>query len=263
MSTLVALRIPDRGWRKWLDAVSQTLHLRAVEASAALVAENPAFLPRLAELGLELCHVRDLLPDEIARHLFEAPGKTRDDLRKHVDDLLRRAEAARARSADLEFGLDRIDGPQMEDALRRRIDFLRDLLDGPNVPHIDLCVPVRQPPPFPGAYTRDAAANLIYEVMNPACRLAVELFPGELPADMDIGAFVREHYLQTALFRFHWQPALGEALDPARQRQWATALKRHTYRGCVVFCPKVRRSETIDDVTATVDTLAVAYRAVL
>ncbi len=260
MSCTVAIRIPDRNWRKWLDAAARTLHVRTVEASAALLAENPAFLPRLAALDLDLVHVRELLPDETARHLFEAPPKTRDDLRKHVDELLRRAEAAGARSADLEFGLDRIEGRDPEEALRRRIDFLRDLLKTVNPPGIDLCVPVRHPPPFPGARTRDAAANLLFEVMDPACRLAVGVFPAELPPEMDIGAFLREYYLQTAVFRFHWQPALGEELDPDRQRQWADALIRHSYRGCVVFCPRARQPEAIAHVVDLVDSLAPLFR---
>ncbi len=258
----LAVRIPERGWKKWIDAVAAGAGTRALDVPASLAFEAPAFQADAGHLDLTPVHVHGLLAPGTAANLFNAGPGVRGELRTHIRSLLNRAEAAGIRTLDLDLGLDRIPESDIETGLMQRSEFLRSLLEygpesggGPA-----LCVSVCFPLAYPGAKTWDWAANLIFEVMHPRCRLAVDVFPCELAPDFDIPAFVRDWYLQAALIRFHWRPGQGETLESANQAQWAAALRRHAFKGSVVFCPRPRHADSAPAVCSEIQSLCSLYK---
>jgi hypothetical protein len=257
----VAVRVLDEGWDRWLDAVGETSYIRELEVSASVLASAPGLRSRMERAGLTVCHVRDLLPPDVARYLFESPLRASESALAHLRDMLRLAHEAGAASMSMDLGLGRIQKESYESDLAARMALVRELLKAMPSVEARFCIPVRHPPGSPASSEWPRAANLIYEVANPACRMLVNVFPSELPDDFDVAAFVRGCHLQIAAVRFHYEPALGEDLVVEQQQAWAHALHWHGFGGVVAFCPRVLDPEASRLVCRRLDEVTPLYRA--
>lgn len=254
-----ALRIPDADWAEWLDAVAETAHLRSVELSASLLAEDAAACERVRHYGLAIGHACHLLPPDVSRYLFETPLATRDDIVKHLRQVLKKCSDMGAGAVSIEVGLERIHEPTFEDDVKARAALVHELLGSPEVPGPPLCLHVRHPPSFPGSREWGHAANLIHETDEPRLRLALNLFPHELPQETAVDQFVRSCCRQLAVVRFHYEPSLGEELDPRVQEAWGHSLRWHGFKGVVVFCPHLTGNHAIGEICSQADDLAPLY----
>ena len=246
-------------WQDWLDAVGNLRRVRDVALPVSLLVTEPAIRTRAERLGLTVSHAQDLLPADVARYLSESPARGRKDVLSRLKDMLVQCRAAGARVVGFELGLDRIREAAFAQDLTDRVKLLRALMPVADSQKVTLCVQVRYPREFPHSKQWEYAGNLVHEVMHPCCRLGISMVPAELPADFDIGSFVRLYSFNLGALRFHYSPAMGETLGRESQARWAEALRRHGFKGLVVFCPKVKEPEGIPEASAAIDAWAEAY----
>lgn len=258
----VAVRLNDLDLDCWLDAVSNLATTRGVELPASLLAEPAEALEaRLAANALRVLHVTRLLPSGFVMRLMEAAERPRDVLLAQVKSALARCRAVQVRqvSCDLELDAAGATAAQLEPAIRAQVSLIRQLLPVAVEAGQTLCIPVRQPPPYPGSREWSLASNVVHEIMHPSCRLALDLVPAELDPAFDLAALLRDCVFHLAVVRIHYEPFLGEAVPLRRQQEWADALRRQGFKGTVVFCPVASTPEGIRAACRQVDALAGLY----
>lgn len=248
------ISIPEMASAVWLTAVADMKRVRDVclPANALLDPETPALCARL---GLEIAVARELATRDIAPYLDEMPAPACEGLVTAILDALQRCREHGVRAAFLGCGLERISGERSEIALATRVDFLRKLMSRDDSSTLRLCLPVRYPQPSPGDREREWAGRIVHEVMHPDCRLALTVFPSELPTDFAVREAIRPVAFQLGLVQFSYEPMLGETIRPEVLRQWLTALRWHGYRGLVVFRPVLTDESWVEPVCERLDRL--------
>ena len=254
-----AVNVAENRWREWLDAVGNMTVVRDVEFPASLLINESNAMALAERYGLKVSHAQDLLPPEVARYLTESPLRGRDDVLPCLGNTLKQCRAGGVRSVSLEMGLDRIGEATLEQDLAERIKLLRSLMPVADSQRLTLCIQVRYPRAFPGSREWEYAGNLVHEVMNPCCRLAVNLVPSDFPQDFELRNFIRSCYFNIGIVRFHYDPALGENLTMDTQAEWAAVLQNHGFKGGVVFCPRVSGPDGIATACSQIDQWAALY----
>ncbi len=254
-----AISLPEADWQQWLHAMGNMRIVRDLELPVSLLQDVPDVLPQAEQQGFHLLHAHDLLPSDVARYLSESSVRGSHDLLTYLRETVVNCQLAGARYVSMEMGLDRIGEHTFEVDLGERVKLLRALMPAADQHRITLCLQVRYPRSFPGCRDWEYAGNLVHEVMHPNCRLAVNLFPNDLPPDFDIDQFVATSYFHVAVIRFHYSPMLGESLETKQQRAWAAALQKHAFKGVVIFCPKTANVEGAASACADVDGWAEYY----
>lgn len=254
-----AVSVADEAWKAWFEAVGNMKAVRDLECSAAVLAAGAEPLALARRLGLRMAHARDLLPPDIARYLTESPARGRDDVLAYLKKTLALCHAAGVNSVCLQMGLDRVGESTFQHDFGERVRLLRALMSEADRLKLTVCVRVRHPRAFPGSKEWEHAGNLVHEVMHPCCRLALDLVPAELSGPEEVETILRAVCFNTGLVRLHYQPAVGEQLEPASQAQWAAALNRHGFKGGVVYCPRVGSEEAIGAAAAQIDAWAAAF----
>lgn len=229
-----AISVPEYDLEPWCEAVGDLRFIRDIEISGTHL-DDPGVPELLERTGLGVVHVRDLLPADVSRYINESPAQGRDDVVEHLESMLDRCRAIGAKSAGMEFGLDRITKAGFRHDFTERIRLLRSLVPVADRNGVVLCVNVRFPRSYPGSKEWEHAANLIHEVMHPSFRLAVDLVSGDLPEDFAPEILIRECYFQIGVLRIHFSPAFGETMTGEFQQSAGRALRRHGYRGVVIF----------------------------
>lgn len=248
-----AVGVTEPQWRDWLHEVGNLKVVRDIELPVSLLAHDAEAMRQVENRGLRLVVAHDLLPADVARHLAESSTLDRGNVLACLEETLDHCRNAGARLVTLEMGLNRIAEAGAAEALAERVAFLRQLVPVADERRLTICVQVRTPRSFPGSREWEHAANVVHEVMHPACRLAVNLVPADLPGDFDIAAFVRSCTFHLGVLRFHYAPALGDALDGAALDAWHEVLLQHGFRGSMVFCPRVGGGAGIGEVCAGID----------
>lgn len=258
----VAISVPEDGLETWIAAVSNTQGVRDVELAAATLQTGNQVDSLLEKNGLRVAHLRQFLPNGFTRHYLERIGRSRNSVFLQLKSALTAFRGHGARRVSLDLQLDQLAGPpaDLDTGIRLQVSLLRPLLPAAIEAGITLCIPVRYPYPFPGSREWAAAENLVYEIMHPACRLGLNLFPAELEGDFDLVPFLRNCFFHLDLIRLHYNLALGEVLDRTQQQHWADGLRRHGFKGCVVFCPVISGDSGIREACGQVDQLAPLYR---
>lgn len=241
---ITALRIDERAWAAWLAAAGNRPGLRRVEMAATVLLEQPRAVTALLERnGLQLLQVSGALSGAEVDHLAAAGDAAVDRVLPRLEALAGLAARLGARSLELDPALDRIPETGGEDALRGRVRLLQRLLPLALQHGLEWTVPCRLPAALPAQRDWHLAANLVYETMHPACRLAVQLHVGELGPAWDPLPALRACLFQTQLFRLVYEPACGETADPGWLPVLLDELRRHSFSGGVVFAPLLSRPE--------------------
>ncbi len=258
----VAISVPEEQTELWLDAVANTTLVREVELPAALLNDPEPLLRLLRPRGLAPAHAARFLPPGFGPRFAESADATRAAFTQQLQTALARCRDCGVRHVSLDLNEDDICVLEAArpDTLQCWAGLVRKLLPVAVDAGITLEIPVRHPAPFPGSRNWTGAANLVQEVMHPACRLELNVALSELPEDFDLAAVARSCFFHLAALRLHYVPAEGETPDPARHRQWGAALARLGFKGAVVFCPRAGTPEGIRDACRRVDELAAAYR---
>lgn len=248
-----AISVAESQWSDWLREIGNLKVVRDIELPVSLLAQDADAMRAVENHGLRLVVAHDLLPAETARHLAESSGLDRGDVLTCLEETFEHCHNAGARFVTLEMGLNRVSEASADAELAGHIAFLRQLVPLADELRLTICVQVRTPRPFPGSREWEHAAYVVHEVMHPACRLAVNLVPADLPGDFDISAFVRSCTFHLGVLRFHYAPALGDVLDSVALDAWHEVLQQHGFRGSLVFCPRAAGDTGIGEACARID----------
>jgi hypothetical protein len=257
----VAIRLSEDQLDLWLEAVSNLTVVRAVELPAAVLAgQGTPFETRLAANGLRVLHATQLLPAGFVTRLAVAGDRARDVLLAQARAALGRCRAFQLRYLSCDLELEVAAAARLEPAIREQTALVRHLLPVAVEAGQILCIPVRHPPPYPGAREWSLACNLVHEVLHPACRLALNLVPADLEAGFDLAAFLRDCLFHLAVIRIHYEPFLDSAgANRVVLEEWAAVLRRQGFKGCVVFCPAAATADGIRTACRQVDAVAPAF----
>jgi hypothetical protein len=234
----VAVRIALADWREWLLSVADTRTLRRLELPAELLDARAAdAIPLLEHLGLSVLHVPDAIPANLSRYASESGLAADDAALGTLTRDLRARLGGRVRCTSLDLGLDRLSTEGVEAGLRRREHLLRVLVEGLEGSGVALAVRVRLPRPFGGSHEWEWAGNLLHEIAEVHAGLALDVVLSDLAEDLDIEALLRECSAHLMLVRLHFRWRWGESPTAATWERWCNALRHHSGRLGVVFCP--------------------------
>jgi len=231
-----SVSVDGDAWQDWLYAVGNTETIRSVELPADLLCGTPEVQDALAEYALSVRHVRDVIPPDVGRYLFESPDTTREEITREAISALTALADMGIESASLQLGLDRIPPEFLDTEIERRTVFIRRLLNAVDGA-VTLAFVLRCPRDFPSSKAWEYAGNLLHEVMHAKCRFRVDAYPSQISPDFDVADFVRSFYLHAGVVRLNWAPSVGEDLDGIEATTWTNALARHGFRGELVFSP--------------------------
>lgn len=257
-----AISIPDEQWEAWLDAVGELNVTREIEVNARLLVQEEQLARRAQRLGIIISCARNLVSPEVALYFSDLTDNARQELAAGVLSLLVTLRENGVRAAMLGLGLERIQADTAAVEIADRIAFLRRVAPTADEQGINLCLPIRCPSEIPHSKGWDYAGNIIHDVMHAACRIGVNVLPGELDENFDVNEFLRKCGFQMGLLRFVYEPRFGEEFTPAQAQQWARMLRWHGFKGSVVFAPRNVQEDDISHVCRRIDDCAAGISAV-
>jgi len=256
-----ALAVPASGWRPWVEAAADLRILRRLECPGVLLGEADELARAGAFAGLDWAHAHDLLPPATARRLADTPLGSGASWRATAERLGAACARLGIRRASIDLGLDGLDaGAGFAGALARRAGVLEPFFEAEPSRELTICVRLRQPPSYFGSREWEAAGNLLYELRDRGLALCVDFHPAELEDGFDIDAFLRRCVRRIAVLRFCYYPHAGETVPATARNAWAEALRRHGFRGLVVFRPRVDDPDELPRLLAAADEWAGLYR---
>jgi len=234
-----AIRVGLSDWREWLLSVADTRTLRRLELPGELLeSASGEALRRIGHLRLAVLHVADALPATLSRYASEAgltdDGNAMTALLRGVRDRL----CGGVRLTSVDVGLDRLRDEDFDTGLRRRAHLLRRLIHDLEPLGVAVAVRVCMPRPFAGSHEWEWAGNLLHELSDERCGLAVDVAMPDLPETFDPDTLLRDCSSHLALLRLHFRWGWGESPAEAEWQRWAGALRRHAGPLGIVFCPR-------------------------
>lgn len=234
-----AVRVGLPAWREWLLCLADTRHLRRLELPGDLLeAESGDALRLLGHLQLAVLHVADALPASLGRYLSETGLTENPTGMAALLAGLRARLRGGVRLTSVDLGIDRLHAEGFEDGLRRRAHLLRRLIHDLEPLGVAVAVRVRTPRPFVGSHEWEWAGNLLHELTDERCCLAVDVVMPDLPETFDPDVLLRDCSSHLALLRLHFRWGWGESPAEAVWQRWGTALRRHAGPLGLVFCPQ-------------------------
>ncbi len=250
-----ALRVAAENWESWLKYAASTRHVRNLELPGALLDQTPGVKAKAATYELHTVHVYDAISPQITRYLTEKSAAFQEQVCNRCIEQLKSLTEIGVNSVDFDLGLNRIDDCKDDNAIAARVNILQDLLIGLTEYPVNFVIPVRYPTAHPASKEWEKAANIVHDVMQPSCRIGVDVFPGELAADVDLEGVVRWLYYSIDFIRFHYEPRLGDDLQTWKADEWIRLLRAHGFRRKIIFCPKVNAEREIAETLQSLDKL--------
>lgn len=234
-----AVRLTSSDWREGLLRVADTRTLRLVEFPGdVLEAESGEAIRWLEHLRLSVLHVADALPATLGRYASEAGLTENADALAALLHGVRLRLQGGVRLTSVDVGLNRLQSEDFEGGLRRRVHLLRRLIHELEPLGVAVAVRVRMPRPFAGSHEWEWAGNLLHELLDEHCCLAVDVAMPDLPEAFDPESLLRDCSSHLALLRLHFRWGWGESPDATAWQRWAAALRHHAGPLGIVFCPQ-------------------------
>lgn len=249
------VNVEGENWRDILFAASNTKRIRSVEISAALLEHREELQELLNRYGMNVVHVRDLLPLDLGRYLMEVAEPLRKGIVNGCIETLFQCIDMGVQCVTCELGLDRIQVSRLEEEIQGRVHLLRRLAAAVDRKKINICIPVRHPRAYPTSKDWEYAGNIIHEVMHPQCRLTFNLFPTEFSPDFELKKFIRSIYLNAGILRFIYEPSMGERPEDWFSENWNGYLSEYGFAGPLVFRPAITDEEGAKAAFTAVDQL--------
>ncbi len=251
----LALRLPTtpEGLTPFLEAIAGHDGWDGIEMSAAILDTEHGWEDLLDAFALPLLSVHSLLPVNVSRYLAEAGDVARHALLSYIRALLEKAAAAGIDYTSIDLGADReADGDDAR--IKVRADMLRSLMPLAEGLEVSVCLP-RRLPRHQLRKEPDATLRLVNDVAHRCCRIALNVYPDELPDAFDVRVFLRGIHLHLGLIRWHYEPHLGIHINQIFCGEWLEALRWLGYRGPLIFCPRHLDAATFQQEVVRLDTV--------
>jgi len=230
----LVVRIPDaEPLDGFLELAAANGALDGVELIGGALERAPEVEEWLYSLHLAMLSLDEPVPSTVSRYLSEGEDKVRDKLVEHLESVFEWAAGLEAEAATIDLGLER--GASTAGAHTQLLEQLAPIASQHG---IQVCLPVRLPAEGAQGNTQRAVA-LTQSVLHQSCGLAANVFLEELETLGNPIELLRPIYAECALVRLHYDSRLGVEMTGDLHGEWASSLRRHGFRGIVVFAPAV------------------------
>ncbi|MFO7822109.1 MAG: hypothetical protein R6V56_08675 [Lentisphaeria bacterium] len=256
----VVLSIPEKAADVWLDTISEEEGVDDLEVTPAGLDDQNYFVRLVRKAGLNIRSVREVIPPEVGRNLERLKIEERARMIETLRDRIVAYSEEGVCNVALNLGMEGIEKKENDEALSGRVAMVKKLITVAESRNVRTLIPVRYPPPYPSSCTWEFAANLVHDVMHPACSLLVEFHPGEIEAAFDTPGFIKRCAFHLGGIRFVYEPMLGESPSIAEIKIWSQYLEKYGFRGDMTFAPKVAGD---DDAVASACSRVAGYARAL
>lgn len=231
-----ALAVSHENWEPALEALETCRAVDRLAAPADLVINDSAFRAAAAAQQLPVVHTFRSLGEENERYFFESSEAVRNRLIGEWVRVLTSLRCLGVKSTAVDLGLDRIPPSGADDALEIRIKALQHVVSCLDR-DMTLAVRVRCPRHTPQSQAWERAALIARDVMDPHCRLHMDVFPEEWTTPETWVQFSRSFYLHASSVSVHWDPSNGSDLDELEVSDLFASLHRRGFRGLRILFP--------------------------
>jgi len=188
--------------------------------------------------GLNIINVKEPLPLPVARSIYGQDRKIVDKIKKQLGLLMETISEFPCGNVSIDFGIDlAITNPEKKNSL---IGFIKEMMPALHREKICLCIPSRIPMPAPA--TPEDYFTFLKETMYSGVRFSADIYPHEIQKTANLEELLRWYRFDMNIVRFIYEPEAGNILVEKILENWLEVFGKLSYRGPIVFCPKISTS---------------------
>ncbi|MFZ2655088.1 MAG: hypothetical protein WAX69_09215 [Victivallales bacterium] len=188
--------------------------------------------------GLDIINVKEPLPLPLARSIYGQDKRIVDKIKKQLGQLLKMISGFPCGNVSIDFGIDlAVTNTEKKDSL---IGFIKGMTPALHKEKICLCIPSRIPMPPPA--TPENYFTFMKEAMYGGVRFSVDIYPHEIQKTANLEELLRWYRFDMNIVRFTYEPEAGNILVEKIIENWLEAFEKSSYRGPIIFCPKISTS---------------------
>ncbi len=188
--------------------------------------------------GLDIVNVKEPLPLPVARSIYGQDRKLVGKIRRQLGIMLKSISRFPCPNVTIDFGIDlAVSNPERKEELTAFIKGMAPVLHREKM---CLCIPSRVPMPPPA--TPEKYFSFLKETMYGGTRFSADIHPHELQRASGFEDLLRWYRFDLNLVRFIYEPEAGNLLVGKIIEDWLAVLGKISYRGPVLFCPKITTS---------------------
>jgi hypothetical protein len=207
--------------------------------------------------GLEILNVRDPLPQSITRTIYDQTPNIVEKIQKQFAMTLKKVSAYPCPNVSVDFGIDI--APENQERRNFIINFIKQAAPALYAEKICLCLPARIPMPPPA--TAENYFSFMRDTMYGGIRFSADIHPHDSLKGRSLEELIRWYRFDMNIVRFVYEPESGNLIVDKSLETWFAVLKNISYRGPVIFCPKIssaahfiRESDRLAEMIKTVRT---------
>ncbi|HCE43760.1 MAG TPA: hypothetical protein DET40_09445 [Lentisphaeria bacterium] len=188
--------------------------------------------------GLDIINVKEPLPLPVARSIYGQDRKIVDKIKKQLGLLLKIISGFPCSNVSIDFGIDlAVTNQEKKNSL---IGFIKEMTPALHKEGICLCIPSRIPMPPPA--TSEDYFTFLKETMYGGIRFSADIYPHEIQKSANLADLLRWYRFDMNIVRFIYEPEAGNLLVEKIIANWFEVFEKISYRGPVIFCPKISTS---------------------
>ncbi len=188
--------------------------------------------------GMEIFNVRDPLPQSITRTIYGQTPNIVEKIKKQLSMTLKKVSGCSCPNISLDFGIDlALGNPERRDFI---ISFIKHTAPALHAEKVCLCLPARIPMPPPA--TAESYFSFLNETMYEGIRFSADIHPHDHMKSTSLEELIRWYRFDMNIVRFVYEPEAGNLIVEKILEAWFAVLKDISYRGPIIFCPKIASS---------------------
>ncbi len=188
--------------------------------------------------GLEIINVKEPLPLPVARSIYGQDRKLVGKILKQLGILLKNISKYPCSNVSIDFGIDlAVTNPDKRNSI---IGFIKEMTPVLHRENMCLCIPTRIPMAPPA--TPESYFMFLKDTMYGGVRFSADIHPHELQKTTDFEDLLKWYRFDMNIVRLIYEPEAGNLLVEKIIENWFGVFERLSYRGPVLFCPKITSS---------------------